>query len=185
MPIGAPRRRSGRRREPRRGIPPWMVVGAIVLALVAALYALGKTGGNDEPQQTTTAPRTDVTTTTKARPTTTTPSKAKHKKKKSKKASSSAHLARVQIVPTGPGPVFVCLQDAAGDLRIPGATLQENAATGTYRSRSFRLRLGNGNATIRVNGKGHKAADASPVGYVITRKGVRRVDVNTTPSCGR
>src|SRR5205814_8940470 len=48
MPIGTPRRRRGpggrqRHRQPRRGIPPWMVVWAIILALLAALYLLSRT----------------------------------------------------------------------------------------------------------------------------------------------
>jgi hypothetical protein len=90
---------------------------------------------------------------------------------------------RLQIIPTGPGPVFVCVQDAGGRLRIPGVSLQQGATTGTYRSRAFKVRLGNGNAALRANGKSYKAADASPVGYSVTRKAVRRINVGQTPTC--
>src|SRR5215210_1083221 len=68
MPIGSPRRRGGRggpaggRRRQPRGIPPWVVVVAIFIALLGALYALGKSGGDDDGAPTTT--RASRTTTT-------------------------------------------------------------------------------------------------------------------------
>jgi hypothetical protein len=202
MPIGAPRRRGGRgstiggpgarRREPRRGIPPWLVIGVVVVGLLVALYALGKSGGGNDDNASTAPARTSTTTTTRVPASSTSGSTAAKRKKatadkrRKRKAAAARRLVRLQIVPTGPGPVFVCARDAAGALRIPGATLQEGATTGTYRSRSFRIRFGNGNAVIRANGKTYKVVDASPVGYVVTRKGgARRVDVNQTPSCGR
>src|SRR4051794_18140441 len=198
MPIGATRRRGGgssiggpgaRRRGPRRGIPPWLVIGVVVLGLLAALYALGKSGGGGDDSSSTAPQRTSTTTTTRVPASSAAKSTASKRKKanakKRKQKAAARRLVRLQIVPTGPGPVFVCAHDAAGAQRIPGATLQQGAATGTYRSRAFRIRFGNGNAVIRANGKTYKVADASPIGYVVTRKGARRVDVNQTPSCGR
>jgi hypothetical protein len=155
----------------------------VVVALLAALYALGKFNGSSDNETATTPKTSTTTTTTVPRPAS---SGATSKRKKHKKKSTAASkLVRLQIVPTGPGPVFVCAQDAAGDLRIPGVSLQQGIPTGTYRSRSFKIRLGNGNAVIRANGKSYPVPDVSPIGYSVTRKGVRRIDVNQTPNCVR
>jgi hypothetical protein len=91
---------------------------------------------------------------------------------------------RVAIVATGPGPVFACLVDAGGTARIPGATLQEGVTTSNYRSKSFKLRLGNGNARLRIDGKLHDVPDASPIAYKISRGSVQRVSPDQVPSCG-
>jgi cytoskeleton protein RodZ len=199
MPIGAPRRRGrgglgGRgpqRGGPQRGAPRWLVVGVLVIALLGALWALGHfTGTDDGGDIASTAPRTSTTTTTMLPRRTATVSAATRRRKaaqerRRRKAAADARLARLQIVPTGPGPVYACLQGAGGELRLPGVSLQPGATSGTYRSSEFRLRLGNGNARLRVNGKLRVVADASPVAYVITRKTFKRVDPSQTPSCGR
>jgi cytoskeleton protein RodZ len=199
MPIGAPRRRGrgggggggsfasgggGRHREPRR-IPPGLVIGVIVLLLFAALFALGggfgrgedDPGGGDDAAQTTTG----RTTTTRVPASTTSTTGSSAKRKTTKKASK---LVRMQVVATGPGPVFACLVDAGGQARINGVSLQEGQNGGPYRSRSFRLRLGNGNARLRIDGKVRDVPDASPVAFRITKGSVKQVDPAQVPSCG-
>jgi hypothetical protein len=89
----------------------------------------------------------------------------------------------VSITATGPGQVFACLVDAGGNRRINGAALNQGVTTAVYRSRSFRLRLGNGNARLRVNGRNHDVPDASPVAFTITRGTVKRVDPGKVPDC--
>ena len=195
MPIGAPRRRGGggrgggpmRSREPRR-IPPGLVIGVIVLLLIAALYALGKsTGGDDDDggggtQASTTA--TDRTTTTKvpasqAR-TSTTKSSSSSSSKKSSSASSSK-LVRVQIAATGQ--VFACLVDRDGAKRIDGVTLNDGQTAGPFRSRSFTLLLGNGNATVRVNGRSRKVPQKSPVAFRISKGSFKEVGAGSVENC--
>jgi cytoskeleton protein RodZ len=192
MPIGAPRRR-GRgggggglgpaRQRPPRGMPRWLVVGLMVVGVLIALFALGKSGndgggsgspGRTDTVSTTTVPgrRTSTTGATASRPSTT-KQKTKHK--------ASSKLVRLQIIPTGP--VYVCLRAAGGQMRLPGVTLRAGATSGTYRSSQFDLRLGNGNASLRVNGRSHRVANASPVGYIIKKGSVRRVPLSETPSC--
>jgi|SRR5689334_1063236 cytoskeletal protein RodZ len=200
MPIGSPRRRGGGRggrggrmgppREPRR-IPVGLLVGLIIVLLVGALYLLGRgasDGGGDGSAARTGTSRTTTTPV----PASTNASSGSAKKKKSssssKKSSSSASSGpkrvRVAIVATGPGPVFACLVDAGGTARIPGATLQEGVTTSNYRSKSFKLRLGNGNARLRIDGKLHDVPDASPIAYKISRGSVQRVSPDQVPSCG-
>jgi len=197
MPIGATRRRGGRggrggggpvRHHEPRGVPRGVVVGVVVALLLGALYLLGRGGGNSGDGAASVGTQTAGRTTTTRVPASTTKSSTTASKKKSAssaaKRSASSKLVRLQVIATGPGPVSACLVDAAGKLRIPGATLQENVTAGPYRSKSFRLKLGNGNARVRVNGKIRNVPDVSPVAFLITRKTFTRVDPTTAPSCG-
>ncbi|HEV7492256.1 helix-turn-helix domain-containing protein [Baekduia sp.] len=194
MPIGAPRRRGGRggrgggpmrpQREPRR-IPVGLVVGVIVALLIGVLYLLGK-GNNDSgdgggPSAANTT--TSRTTTTPVPARTTATSSAAQRKASKKKASAASRLVRLQVVPTGPGPVFACLVDAGGAARIPGLSLQQGGTAGPYRSKSFKLLLGNGNARLRVNGKVRDVPDASPVAFRISKGSFKRVDPGAVPNC--
>jgi cytoskeleton protein RodZ len=189
MPIGAPRRRGGGgrgggrggpRREPRR-IPVGFVVGVIVLLLFGALYLLGRGNGDDGGSPSAAGTTTGRTTTTPV-PASTTKTTASSGAK-SKKKPAASRLVRLQIVPTGPGPVAACLVDASGAERIPGTSLQQGGSAGPYRSKSFRLKLGNGNARLRVDGKLHDVPDVSPVAFKISKGKVQRVDPTTAPSC--
>jgi cytoskeletal protein RodZ len=199
MPIGAPRRRGGgslggpgRHHEPRR-IPVGLIIGVIVLLLFGALYLLGRNSGNGGSSASTGTTATSRTTTTPVPARSSTSASKSSKKKKSSSSSSSSKgsatasskLLRLDIIPTGPGPVSACLVDAGGRQRIPGATLQQSATAGPYRSRSFRLTLGNGNARVRVNGKLHDVPDASPVSFRISKGSFQRVAPASVPSCAR
>jgi cytoskeleton protein RodZ len=188
MPIGAPRRRGGgrggARREPRR-IPTGAVVGLIVALLVGALYLLGHNNGNNGGGGSSAAGTTTGKTTTTPVParTTTTASAGSKSKSSSKRTTAASRLVRLQVVPTGPGPVAACLVDASGAARIPGTLLQQGGSAGPYRSKSFRLRLGNGNARLRVDGKLYDVPNVSPVAYRISKGKVQRVDPTTVSGC--
>jgi len=194
MPIGAPRRRGGRggrggpmrpQRE-RRGVPVGVVVGVIVLLLFGALYLLGSHNGDGGGSSAATTTGRTTTTPVPARTTkTTSSSSSTSSKKKQASSSSSSKLVRLQIVPTGPGPVFACLVDASGTARIPGTSLQQGGSAGPYRSKSFRLLLGNGNARLRVDGKLRTVPKVSPVAFKIRKGSTRRVDPKSVPSCSR
>jgi cytoskeletal protein RodZ len=194
MPIGTSRRRSGRGggpmrppREPRR-IPPGLVIGVIVVLLVGALYVLGKNTGGDDGDTGTEASTTatDRTTTTKA-PTRTTPRTSTSKSSSGsgsgskRKSSSASKLVRLQIVASGQ--VFACLTDSEGTQRIKGVTLNDGQTAGPFRSRSFRLLLGNGNATVRVNGKVRTVPQKSPVAFRISKGKFAQVSPDSVPDC--
>ena len=191
MPIGAPRRRVGRggrgagplrpQREPRR-IPVGAVVAAIVVLLFGALYLLGKGSGDDDGGSSAAATTTSTTTTTPVPARTTTTATASKGKSTKKKSSSASRLVRVQLVSTGP--VSACLVDASGAARIPGTTLQQGGSAGPYRSKRFKLLLGNGNARLRVDGKLREVPDVSPVAFRISKGSVKRVDPSSVPDCG-
>jgi hypothetical protein len=79
--------------------------------------------------------------------------------------------------------VSTCLVDASGTARINGATLQEGVTTSSYRSRSFRLKLGNGNARVRVGSTPHEVPNASPIAFKISKGSFKRVDPQSVPDC--
>src|SRR4051794_18942557 len=84
-PFGAGRgsQRGRRRQRPRRPVGPILVVLVGVLALVAALYVLGKSGPDDQ----TNPPAQPVASATATPTATATPAKtSKHKKKKKRAA---------------------------------------------------------------------------------------------------
>jgi cytoskeleton protein RodZ len=200
MPIGAPRRGGGRGggrggrgggrgrgpREPRR-IPVELLIGVIIVLLVAALYGLSHLGRGDDNGGSGTSGATAGRTTTTAVPRTRTTrrrsSSSSRRTRTTRNGVAVSSLATVSITATGPGQVFACLVDAGGNHRINGAALNAGVTTPVYRSRSFRLRLGNGNARLRVNGTTHAVPDASPVAFTITKGTVRRVDPRKVPTC--
>jgi cytoskeleton protein RodZ len=178
MPIGPPRQGRPRRRARVGGVPPWFVVGVLIVGLLVALFALGKllpdggdgsNAGRTTPTQPTTKAQTTATTTPKKRSTTSTSTAAKK-------------FVRLRIEATGQ--VFTCLRGAGGQLLVRGVTLEAGDKTATFRRSGFFLRLGNGNARLRVNGKLRNVEDVSPIGLQITRSGhVQRVALAKTSSC--
>ncbi len=55
----------------------------------------------------------------------------------------------------------------------------------TYRSRSFKIVLGNGNAALRVNGRAKPVEQsAQALGYRITSRGRTALAPDQRPSCG-
>src|SRR4051795_5143366 len=118
-PRGAAGRRGQRERRRRGLLGPGIAVFVGIVALLAALYALGTWGGDDNggrAQNTVTA--------------TPTPAKTPARKKKRRKPAAPTRVT-LQIVPTGT--VNVCLVDASGKTLINSETLQAGGQTKRYR----------------------------------------------------
>jgi hypothetical protein len=80
--------------------------------------------------------------------------------------------------------VWVCLQDARGRLLIHGQILQPGEISGRFASSAFRIFLGNGAVSLRINGRVHPLApDSNPVGYRITQSGVVALAAGVQPAC--
>jgi len=170
QPIVPPGRRGPAGRPHRRGgIPRAYVVWFLVLAVLAAVYVLGKSS-EDDGTKTPNVPASK-------------PAKKPAKKKRKQAAQAPApRFARLQIV--GTAPVYVCLKAAGNRTLVNGATLGPGAHTRTYRSSRFDLTLGNGNARMRVNGKLLAVPDVqSGIGYRITVKGRRTLAPDVRPTC--
>ncbi len=156
------RRRDVRMRPP--GPPRGVLLGAVVVGLLVALFLLGSLGSDNNNGSgsgnsvRTTPPKKKTSSSKKTTGKATTPSKP------------AGALVRLEVIPTAP--VWVCLENANGDRLIPGATQQPGATPKTYRSRRFLVVFGNGHAQMRIDGKVLDVPDRSgPVGYRVTSKG--------------
>ena len=148
----------GRERR-RQGpvVPRGVVIALVFIGLIVALGVLGSDDPSDDPPPVAT---TAVTTTTQ-RPAATPPP-----------PPAAPRRVRLQIVATGL--VNVCLK--AGDRTlVNGLTLSAGDKTRTFRSRRFRLTLGNNAARLVINGRARAVQPSSdPIGIEITPGNGRR-----------
>ena len=183
-----PIRPPGAAREPRRrrrtGSGRGWAVLVVVVGLVTALYFLGNSGGSDGGgnDAAVTTPTTTSTTKKKTSTTRTTSSSARAAARRRRQAA--ARLVRLRLVPTGP--VYVCLKRAGGETVVNGRILQAGSRQPTYRSKRFRLLLGNSEVRLRVNGRTRAVAPTGgTLGYEITPPGrVRPPPAATRPASG-
>jgi cytoskeleton protein RodZ len=83
-------------------------------------------------------------------------------------------FARLQLQPSGQ--VWVCVVAAGDRVLEPGTVIGPADTLPTWRSSRFRMTFGNGSLTMRVNGKTLAVpAVSKPIGYVVDRRGHRRV----------
>jgi cytoskeleton protein RodZ len=164
-------RRGQRERRRRALFAPALAVFVGIVALLAALYALGTWGGDDSGGRAQDAIGTSTPTPTRTPAT------------KKRKAAAPPKRVTLQIVPTGT--VNVCLVDANGKTLIRSATLQPGGQTKRYRGRRFRVTFGNGQARLRAGGRTIDVPDRStPVGYEV-RPGRRPRELSAAqrPTC--
>jgi hypothetical protein len=78
------------------------------------------------------------------------------------------------------------MKRAGGETVVNGVILQAGSRQPTYRSRRFRLLLGNSEVRLRINGKSRPVAPTGGVlGYDISPPGrVRPLPVASRPRCG-
>jgi len=168
----------GSRRERRRArgpvISPGVIVGVCIVALIAALAAIGLLW-NDSGGQPAAAPAPTATSTPA-----------------SKRQSSAARRRRRRAVPTRvelrivpTGTVYVCLESAQGRALIDRETLTPGGTPRRFTGRRFRVTFGNGRVRMVVGGRSYRVpTSAKPMGYDI-RPGrtPRRLPSSQLPTC--
>lgn len=183
--IGPPQRsgRGGGRGPmggPRRGVPPWVVLGGVLLVLVAALWAVGTLFGGDDGDggdtpTTTQATRRRTSRGANAR-------RQARRRQQQRQAVTPPTQAGVRIVPTGD--VYVCLVDGDGRVLIPGTIYAAGEQVPVQRARILRMTLGNGNAQLRANGRAVEVTPSSTaIGFEITPTSVRPLAAEAQPTC--
>ena len=173
-------REQRRRNRQRRGIPRGALIGVLLAAIIAALFGLGKLFPSDEDPDEA-APVATLPTETNGSSPSGSPAKKKSSTKKKKKKAAS-RVVRLQVVPTGE--VSVCLVDAGGKVLIGNEILQEGSPSRTYRSKRFRIVLGNNSARLRINGKARSVpASSDVIAYSITRAGRKDLPAGSRPDC--
>ncbi|MEA2246182.1 MAG: cytoskeleton protein RodZ [Solirubrobacteraceae bacterium] len=181
QPIRPPGARDVRRRRRGGGGRRW-VVAAVVAGLIAALYFLGSSGSDQSDDAATTLPAVPTQTTPRSTTPRRSPSSSSSSNSNSSRRRRQARLARLQIVPTGP--VYVCLKRAGGETVVNGRILQAGSRQPTYRSRRFRLLLGNSEVRLRINGRTRAVPPvASGIAYEITPRRIRTLPPGSRPRC--
>jgi cytoskeleton protein RodZ len=184
QPIRPPGAREPRRRRRAGSGRGWAVL-VVVAALIGSLYALGQSGGDDgdgsnaasTPPETTTQTTNRTTTSGRSRRSSSAARAARRRRR------AQARLVRLRLVPTGP--VYVCLKRAGGETVVDGRILQAGSRQPIYRSRRFRLLLGNSEVRLSVNGRTRAVPpSASVIAYEVTPPGrVRPLPPASRPSC--
>ena len=164
------RRRAGGGLGGRR-LPRSALVGLVLAGILVALFFVGR-GSDDEPEPMATMPTTTSVEVDERNGGGDAPRRA-----------ARSRVVRLRLVATGP--VSVCLVDAGGDVLVRNAILQPGARTRTFRSRRFRLVLGNNAVRLRVNGKARPVPSSSQaIALEITRAGRRPLPAGQRPTCG-
>ncbi len=81
--------------------------------------------------------------------------------------------------------VWVCVLDGGGEPLVDGQILTEGAKEGPFRSGSFTVSFGNGEVSMRIDGKEAEIpATSSPVGYAIGENGeLEPLEDSERPTC--
>jgi cytoskeleton protein RodZ len=177
----APGRAQPRRNRRRRGpgaFAPVLVVVAVIVVLLGALYALGKwwPGDSTDPGEAVATP----TPTAQAKPH---HRSAAAKRRAARRRAAATAPMRVRLAATGD--VYVCLVGAGGTPLVAGETLRAGQRTASFKGKRFRVTFGTDAVRMLVNGKAYKvAASSDPVGYEL-RSGhkPRRLPSGRLPAC--
>jgi cytoskeletal protein RodZ len=159
-------------RQPRGPlIPPWALIGVVLVAIVVALYFVGIHNNGTSTTSTSSTP------THAASPrTTTTPHRA------ARKARTVASTVKLQLVPTGA--VYVCLVDGTGKRLIPGEIFNVGQTIPTKSSSKLLLTLGNASVKMKVNGVSVSVPSTGrPVGFDLTPASHTMLPAAKQPQC--
>ena len=163
----------------RRVGPPSRGIGALlaVAAFVAFLLVLGLTGGDDEGKSGS----------TQATQTSTQPAQ-RERTEPAESATAPAPTRKrrnVRLEVLAARTVWVCVVDSTGEPRVPGVTLAEGEREGPFRSRAFRVTIGNGGGDLRIDGRRRNTPErAEPVGYLVRASGTSVLSQAKRPTCG-
>ncbi len=176
-PIGPPGRERERRAKTRSGIPPWLIIGAVLVAIVAALFIIGGGAGTNTTTPTTT---TTATHRTGHRHHTGGAALAGRSSKKTRKPPATD--VKLQLVATGA--VYVCLVNGTGHKLIPGQIFQVGETIPTEVAPKLLLVLGNNSVKMTVNGQAVAVApSANPIGFQLLPTGHSTLPAAQQPSC--
>jgi cytoskeletal protein RodZ len=158
------RERERAARGPR--IPPWLVIGLVLVGVVAALYVLGN-NSNKEKQQPVTGAGTHH---------------KKSVKHHHKAAPPKPKTVRVQLVPTGP--LYVCAVNGAGKKLVNEQTFQPGQTVPTLVGQKILVTLGNNAVQMKVNGKTVPVtASSNAIRLLIDPTGEHPTSSTTPPTC--
>jgi cytoskeleton protein RodZ len=165
-PLGS-RERERQSRGPL--IPPRLIVGAVLIAVVAILYFVGSSGSPN--------------TTTPTRPVVTTPAPRVRRHHPATPHRTVPSTVKLQLTATGQ--IYVCLVNGTGKTLIPGLIYNAGQAIPVKTAPKLLLTLGNNAVTMKVNGKAVPVtASTGSIGYeLIPGSSPRRLSAAKQPRC--
>lgn len=151
-------------RPPR--VPSWALVGAVLVAVAAALAIVGNLNNRSTPST-----RNTQAETVQSRP-------AAHHKP----AHHRANTVKLELVPTAA--VYVCLVDGQGKELIPGQVFGPGQTIPTKVASKLMLSLGNNAVQMKVNGSAVKVnQSAGPIGFLLEPGTSRPLAPDQQPQC--
>ncbi len=157
-------------------LPPWALIGLVLVAVVVVLFIVGELGNKAKPPATTGANKPKATTTT------TTHRSAPTRHHHHAVLPATPTKVTLQLVPTAQ--VYVCLTNARGDKLIPGQIFAAGETIPTESAGTLLLTLGNNAVEMKVNGRTvHVAASAGAIGYKLTPTSVTSLASSQQPTC--
>jgi cytoskeleton protein RodZ len=162
---------SRERERAARGplLPPWVVIGLVLVVVVVVLAVIGSRGGSH---------KTTSTTSTQA-------TKTHHRHRARKHTGTAAakpKTAKLQLTPTGS--LYVCLVDSSGKKLINEQTFSAGQTIPVQTAPKLYLTLGNAAVQMKVNGKPVTVApSASAIRMLISPSGTRAIPLSTKPTC--
>jgi hypothetical protein len=150
-------------------LPPWVLIGVVLVAVVVVLYILGNGSNSKPPPTTSTAP----------------PKKHRHHHRRHRAVTAlpaKPKTVKLQLTPTGP--VYVCLVNGAGTKLIDQQTFNPGQSIPTESGKKLLLTLGNNSIQVKVNGRAVPvAASASAIRLMIDPHGTHPIPSTTSPTC--
>jgi cytoskeleton protein RodZ len=176
QPIRPPTgRERSRRSEPRPGIPRGAVIALVLLLIFGALFLIGQrsedeAGTAGDPPAETTGGSEDAES-----------AGGGDAGAGGEGERPRRRVVRLTVAPSAP--VWICLVDAGGRRLIPGTEVGPGTNR-SFRSRRFRMTIGNGNVRLRVDGRPFSPPQAAePQGFEFTRGGRRTLTAAQRPTC--
>jgi hypothetical protein len=168
--------RTRRMGPPRRGI----AVALLVVGFLGFLLVLGLTGDDESnggsAQKSTGRQREGAAADG---------SRARKRRQEEQTQAAPAQRKRVRLEVLAARPVWVCVVDDSDRERVGGVVLQGGDREGPFRSRSFRVTVGNGGGDLRIDGRRRDTPDRSrPLGYRVRPSGVTVLNQESSPTCG-
>jgi cytoskeletal protein RodZ len=154
-------------------LPPWAIIGAVVLLLVVTLYIVGNAAN---PRKTPAAQSPAKSAGGQARHArrgrtgTTTP------------VTASPTTVKIQLAPTGQ--VYVCMVDGTGRKLIPGTIYNAGQRIPTESAAKLLVTLGNASVRMRANGRLVPVPPSSnAIRFLVEPTGERRIALAASPTC--
>jgi hypothetical protein len=173
-PSSLRRERERERERTARGprgplLPPWAIIGLVLVGVVVALYVIGSGTGNNRPTPTGAQGkhhrRSHVTTTPVV----------VHRRPRPR-------LVKLRLVPTGT--VYVCVEKPSGQRLIPGATFTLGQTIPPVIGRELYVILGNNLVRMTVNRKPYTVAPSSTaIDLKVLPTGVTPLAPGVAPTC--